>query len=289
MALLGVAVVLTFYALLMYVDFFRQVFPGQNVEYTFSTVYKVANFATGLIVVCIGSSIPYPAKIVPALILQAASLASFVFLTSVDAVAIACGVAGTAHAFSHGSIAGLCGALPERYMQSFVVGIGVSGLVASISKMLTKIAFADHRTAAYVWTAELLSFYLLTLCLYVCQVDTHPDVVRVKTKGRDGSTADDQPLIISTHTRIAPLEDEKPASALMAPLVTLARVWPWLMVMVANWLITFLILPGIASELESSVRFFQSSGWFHVLLFWDFLLFDVLGRYLPKLPGFRGI
>eukprot|EP00397_Hematodinium_sp_SG-2012_P052108 GEMP01061443.1.p1 GENE.GEMP01061443.1~~GEMP01061443.1.p1 ORF type:complete len:224 (+),score=30.82 GEMP01061443.1:598-1269(+) len=68
-----------------------------------------------------------------------------------------------------------------------------------------------------------------------------------------------------------------------------AKTRLWMALMTINWITTMIVFPGLTSDLDSSSLSLQESGWYHVIMFFAFVLFDVFGRVLTGIPSLRSI
>lgn len=290
MLLLGIAAGMTWALVVMAVDDFQRLVPGTENEYRLAAAYKGSMFLAGLMAVFLGQRLGFCPRILFSLGLQAFTVSGMLALIERSATGggsmhllLALMMAGgIGQAFSQCTLSGLCGLCPERYMRAFMVGLGASSLVAGSLKLLAKATVSSLLGVDRLWLGSLLALYFLSVMCYMRSV--HGDVT------------------ISVCTQLAREDEGRPlmggqagassrsfyncASNLCRVIYT-TRLW--FILMILNWTVTYSVFPGMTADLDSASPTFQSSGWYHVLLMFTFISFDVIGRLVTMLESVRSI
>lgn len=283
MMLLGVATSMTWSVLVMAVDDLQRLVPGMDGEYQLAAAYKACNFAVGAATLAVGWRQRLGLRVALALGTQALSLIGlellcemggsrrhcmqFLFLVTV--------LGGAGQALAHSTLAGLCGMCPERYMRAFVVGIGGSAIVAGLVKLAAKGVFAGVISTERLWLFSMVALYLMAIVCYFKVI--HGNVnIRVSL-----DLAEEEEAATQTLTG-------RPKSGGRLWHV-LKQMYVWSMLMVLNWAVTYSVFPGMTADLDSASVTFQKSGWYHLLLMFTFVCFDVVGRQITSIRMLRGI
>jgi hypothetical protein len=280
MLLLGSAAVTTWSVVYLVVDDIHRIFPYDDAEYKLAAAYKLSNFLMGIVIVFWGPQFSYRSRVVPAFAMQGLCIIALAVLTQrVDwgprVLMMLMAFAGSAQAMSHGTLTALCSVCPERYMRSFVVGLGMSALIVSFLKLICKLIFFNPLTCERVWLGSLFVVYIVAIIGYLRIVDTDVTFRVCTDLARDDGER--RPIAASSGHRtsrwglIIPLSDYKRVFRQIAHLLAL---------MILNWTISFCVFPGMAADLDSSSAQFQKSGWYHVLLMITFVIADTLGRLI---------
>jgi len=235
-------------------------------------------------------------------------------------------IAGCAQACAQHNLCALCSAAPERYLRALMVGLAMGTVVGGSLKLATKGFIQDPFTSEFIWIGEICVIYLMAIVIYVKVIDkdatlhasasvNHNEEANLnpfskRTSKRSSAKlpeGHDHPLnrnnSESSHaptmrdTLLIPI-DELPDSRifhLLIPKITkntrsaFQKGKFWYFLMMSNWIITMIVFPGITSDLSSNNYKFQKSGWYHIVLFFVFLLADVVGRMSTGIEFLRRV
>lgn len=287
MVLLGSAAVTTWSVVYMVVDDIHRIFPYDDAEYRLAAAYKLSNFMVGIAMVIWGPRFSYRSRVVPAFAIQGLCIIALAIMVERSAqgptlILLLMSLAGAGQAISHGTLTALCSICPERYMRSFVVGLGCSALLVSFLKLICKAIFFNPETCERFWLGTLFALYMIAIVCYLRIADTDVTFRVCTDLARDDSER--RPLALSPGSArgfwgSVPMSDYKRVFHQIKYLVTL---------MILNWTISFSVFPGMAADLDSSSSQFQKSGWYHVLLMMTFVSFDTLGRMMTSFASCLG-
>lgn len=284
MILLGITSSMTWAVLVLAVDDLQGLVPGMDGEYHLAAAYKTCMFVCGSFAVFAGWRLGLTLRVVGALIVQVVSLIGLELLCEVRPrylyvlLVFLTMLGGAGQAVSQCALTGLCGMCPARYMRSFVVGLGASNLVAGILKLLAKAATGSLEATERVWLGSLVVLYIASIVCYLRVIHTNLTVRVALDMQRENEEAA-KPLSGGSGTDSSSSRIWKVA----------LEIWPWILLMVLNWAVTLCVFPGMTADLDSSSKAFQTSGWYHVLLVFTFVLFDVIGRQLTSFELLRDV
>jgi len=295
MFLLGIAAGMTWALVVMAVDDFQRLVPGTENEYRLAAAYKGCMFVAGVAAVFLGQRLSFCPRILAALGLQAFTVSGMLALcersatggASMHWLLLLMMAGGAGQAFSQCTLSGLCGLCPERYMRSFMVGFGASSLVAGCLKLAAKATVSSLLGVDRLWLGSLLALYFASVMCYLRSV--HSDVtinVCTRLAREDGSA---RPLRGGGAGGGSSSRSCCGSGAVSNLLRVISQTRLWFMLMILNWTVTYSVFPGMTADLDSASPAFQSSGWYHVLLMFTFIFFDVFGRLLTMWDRLRSI
>ncbi|KAJ0391947.1 hypothetical protein P43SY_011137 [Pythium insidiosum] len=287
--LVGIGYLFPFSALTQPVDYWKMLFPDFNVEFAITSTFMYTNLAfLGLIVVAFGKPW-YTGRIVGGFIGQLVVLVfvptSYFFLSTERANTIAV-VGGTAAvsiatAFIDSCTIALVSQFPLRVQESFQLGVGLSTLIGSFYRDLTKLVFPANELVV----STLIYFYVGAITIAVCiyayfrlmrlRITQHY-VVDAKSKAscsvelteKSGLLAHQNPGVIS--------EPSRPPSKW-----SVLRKVLHLELLISLVFVTSLSLwPPLVTEIKSfNFPSLDQSGWWSLLLLTVFSVADCVGRF----------
>ncbi|KAF4029019.1 Nucleoside transporter [Phytophthora infestans] len=168
-ALVGIGFLFPFSALTQPVDYWKMLFPDYNIEFAITSVFMYTSLAFLSLLVMFFGKPQYTGRIVGGFVGQLTVLVfvptSYYFLASSSAAILgATAVAAIATAFIDSCAIALVSHYPQRVQQSFQLGIGLSALIGSIYRDLTKLVFPTDQLLA----SSLIYFYSGALTIAVC-------------------------------------------------------------------------------------------------------------------------
>merc|ERR1719291_238978 len=102
---------------------------------------------------------------------------------------------GAGQALSQGTLSGLCGLCPDRYMRAFMVGLGASSLVAGSLKILAKAGARDILQVDRIWLGSLFLLYLASLYCYLRRVCVDRLVIAACRDSASDNSGEQTPLL----------------------------------------------------------------------------------------------
>jgi len=249
---MGLASCVTFSLVLLDVDFFKLVFPHDNVEFDFAAIFKVASLIAACLTVVWGQHISVERRVVTAFALQGLSSWLLALVATFPMMMLVVTIMGASQAVAMTSLMGWGATLPrpsDRVAQ-MVVGMGLSGIVTGALKITIKSEHLLPRVQASKMGAFVMGFYLLAIGAFTA--------VR---------RADMKQLLSP------PISHTKALSAQW--LSGVGEAWKPLFLIGMSYSISMVIFPGFTAELQPSLPWY---GWFHVVLYLAFLCCSVFGR-----------
>lgn len=303
-ALVGIGYLFPFSALTQPVDYWKMLFPDYNIEFALTSVFMYTNLAAlALMVVLLGKPW-YTGRIVGGFLGQLVVLAfiptSYFFLSSerANAVAVLGGTAAVAVATAliDSSTIALVSQYPLRVQESFQLGVGLSSLIGSFYRDLTKFVFPPDKLVL----STLLYFYTGALTIALC-IAAYFRVQRLElTKTCVLAPLESDGVELTETTRLlAPVphrasHDNGGASSPMSDATTLDGTPPtkWtvlrkvahLQVQITLVFVCSLALwPPLVTEIRTyNFPSLQASGWWSLVLLTIFSICDCVGRFMVR-------
>jgi len=173
-------------------------------------------------------------------------------------------IIGLVESLAQSSVLTFVSCLPPNYFVYLQTGIGVSGIVAAILRVLTKIGLATElSTSAYIYF--LVGFFITFSCFILSQVVINNKFAKHFTKKSFKIS-----LTASTQKRT----------------MTMGYLWKLLkniykpvFCVFFCFVVTWSTYPGMVSLLGSNI--FSDSGWYTLLLIGTYNLMDFVGKAIP--------
>jgi equilibrative nucleoside transporter 1/2/3 len=280
-ALVGVGFLFPFSALTQPVDYWHMLFPDFSIEFAITAVFVYTNLTFLAILVMVFGKPKYTNRIVGGFTGQLVVLAfvptSYFFLSSTNANRIAVlggtAVAALATAFIDSSVIALVSHYPQRVQESLQFGIGLSGLIGSIYRDLTKLVFPSDQLLA----SSLIYFYSGALTIAVC-VAAFYKAMRLQITKK---------YLLSHEVARASIQlAEKPHSeeiAARAPTKwsVFKKVWELEVLSASVHLVSQSVWPPLLTEIRTyNFPSLQESGWWSLMLLTCFSVCDCIGRFM---------
>lgn len=290
---MGVSVVMTWGLCIMAVDdLSRQIPDVTNAEFESAAAYKASSFLIAIAFFMIGHRLRFRGRVISTLLIQllcvAGALHFSVFREPMGYWVCLFIVAGAAHAMTQGGLSELCATAPSRYFRALCVGLAFGPLFIGALKLLTKSVIPNPDESEKVWLLQIIVLYCVAAIVYIKYIDTD-DTLRVTAAFGRGPPGESDSLIpASSRVSSASGEDTSPWIGRSTRSV-FGKTRFWLITLLFNLIISFIIFPGLASGTQSHSRIFEKSGWFHESLFVIFLLSDLVGRFTTGLTILQNI
>ncbi|KAL1804428.1 hypothetical protein ACET3Z_033075 [Daucus carota] len=281
---IGVGYLLPWNAFITAVDYFSYLYPNTSVDRTFAIVYMLV----GLI--CLVFILAYAHKstsfvrinvgfvmFVGALVVVPLMDVGYVkgrvgvfegFYVAVGAVAV-CGIGD---ALVQGSIIGAAGEMPERYMQAVVAGTGVSGVLVSLLRLLTKAIYPQDahglRKSANLYF--MVSIAVMIICIVAYNVVHKLPVIKYYNDLKLQAVDEEK-------------EDKRASTSVLrgSPLWDIVGTVKWYGYgIVAIYVMTLCIFPGYITE---DVHSYILNDWYPILLITGYNVFDLVGKSLTAI------
>eukprot|EP00210_Caulerpa_lentillifera_P007766 g7411.t1 len=177
-------------------------------------------------------------------------------------------VIGLMAALVEGGLIGVTLVLPEQYPQTYVAGVGCSGIFIALIRVFTKAAFTESRnglrTSAFVFF--FISAFICLLCILVRYIIVLKHPVLVYYKNIKSAEIEDEMILIPNST-----SGENQGSVVLKKLK-----FPFI-ILVVIYSVTLGIYPGITEDVDCDAL----GDWYSVILVVVMVLFDFIGRSFP--------
>ncbi|CAH0473980.1 unnamed protein product [Peronospora belbahrii] len=289
-ALVGVGYLFPFSALTQPVDYWKMLFPDFNIEFALTSTFMYTNLFFLLIIVLFCGQPSYKNRIIGGFIGQFLVLVfvptSYFFFSSENANIIAVlggtAVASIATAFIDSSTIALVSHYPQNVQESFQLGVGLSTLIGSLYRDLTKLVFPADQLLA----SSLIYFYTGALTITFC-IGAFHKVIKLKiTKKYLLRQADssveltERSLLLEERQQLGcdPLSIPGPAPTKWT---VLKKVWHLEVLILAVFLASLSVWPPLVTEIKTyNFPSLQESGWWSLILLTLFSVSDCIGRFV---------
>ncbi|KAG6618665.1 Equilibrative Nucleoside Transporter (ENT) Family [Phytophthora cinnamomi] len=290
-ALVGVGYLFPFSALTQPVDYWHLLFPDFNIEFALTSTFMYTNLAfLAVIVLLCGGKPWYSGRIVGGFLGQLLVLAfvptSYFLLTSEHANAVAVlggtAVASIATAFIDSSTIALVSQYPQRVQESFQLGVGLSTLIGSLYRDLTKLVFPADQLLA----SSLIYFYTGALTIALC-IGAFYKVMALKITRKyllrkaDSSVELTERSPLLAHKRQSGSDPFSVAGPAPTKWSVLKKVWHLEALILAVFLASLSVWPPLVTEIKTyNFPSLQESGWWSLILLTLFSISDCVGRFV---------
>jgi len=179
--LLGICAVMPTFVIFAAVDYFNDISPGGDIEFSLNVVFNGTLFATSLASALFFQNYGFTSRIVVGFITIAACMAAMPLLDQLRGVSqwwsdmfsslvlLIAAVLGVADAFAQASLFGLSSAaFPPYYTQALMFGVSICGTVLTLVRIACKAIFpSDLRLSSYIFFAIAAAFSLSAPFIYL--------------------------------------------------------------------------------------------------------------------------
>jgi equilibrative nucleoside transporter 1/2/3 len=298
-ALVGVGYLFPFSALTQPVDYWQLLFPDFNIEFPLTVIYMYTNLIMLAILVFFGGEPSFAPRIVGGFVGQ---LFVLIFVPSSyfwyfsernNEIAILGATATVAivTAFLDSSVIALACQYPTRVQESLQLGIGISTLVGSVYRDVTKLAFPPEETVE----SSLLYFYSGAATIAVCimayyKLTTLDLSKRCLAKAieveHEAHAHHDTLTLMAEGTPLVPKDTGKgiiEVEESVNKLVVLQKIWYNELMVCLLFMSTLALWPPLITEIPSfNFPSLQESGWWPLILLTVFSTGDITGRLLVR-------
>ncbi|KAG7382507.1 Epsin-1, required for endocytosis and actin patch assembly [Phytophthora pseudosyringae] len=285
-AVVGIGFLFPFSALTQPVDYWNMLFPDFNIEFAITSVFMYTNLTfLSFLVMCFGKP-QYTSRIVGGFVGQLIVLvfvpSSYFFLASSDvktiAVLGATGVAAIATAFIDSCAIALVSHFPQRVQESFQFGIGLSALIGSIYRDLTKLVFPSDQLLA----SSLIYFYTGALTIALCIGAYYKAMsLQITKKYLFAEEESSVELMQDSHRHSAKRQSVDAAGPAPSKWSVFKKVWHLELLILCVYLASLSVWPPLVTEIKTyNFPSLQESGWWSLILLTVFSIFDCVGRFV---------
>jgi len=290
---MGVSVVMTWGLCIMAVDdLSRQIPDASFAEFESAAAYKASSFFIAIAFFIVGHRLRFRGRVVATLLIQtlcvAGALHFAVFHEPMSYWVCLFIIAGAAHAMTQGGLSELCATAPNRYFRALCVGLAFGPVFIGGLKLLTKSMMPNPDECEKVWLLQIIVLYCCAAIVYIKYIDTD-DTLRVTAAFGRGLPGESDSLIPESSRASSALRDDTSPWIGRCTRKVFGKTKFWLITLLGNLIISFIIFPGLASATQSHSKTFEKSGWFHESLFVIFLISDLVGRFTTGLPILQNI
>lgn len=301
-SIVGVGYLFPFSALTQPVDYWQLLFPDFNIEFPLTTTYMYTNLFMLTLLVFFGGTPKFTQRIVGGFIGQLVVLlfvpTSYFFhldeASNEWAVLGATAAAAIVTAFIDSSVIALASQYPLRVQEYFQFGVGLSTLIGSIYRDITKICFPPDM----IVESSLLYFYsgaaTIALCIAsyyrLMQLDMSKKCLARAVQAEEArhhhletqitdetATTEDSPLLATTKTQPAIVNQEPDKW------VVLKKIFFNESMVLLLFMSTLALWPPLVTEIQSfNFPSLEASGWWSLILLTVFSVCDCSGRLLVR-------
>ncbi|KAF4128079.1 Nucleoside transporter [Phytophthora infestans] len=275
-ALVGIGFLFPFSALTQPVDYWKMLFPDYNIEFAITSVFMYTSLAFLSLLVMFFGKPQYTGRIVGGFVGQLTVLVfvptSYYFLASSSAAILgATAVAAIATAFIDSCAIALVSHYPQRVQESFQLGIGLSALIGSIYRDLTKLVFPTDQLLA----SSLIYFYSGALTIAVC-IGAYYKAMKLQITKKYLLTERDSNVELIEKRQS--LDDTGLAPTKWS---VLRKVWQLELLILCVYLASLSVWPPLVTEIKTyNFPSLQENGWWSLILLTIFSTFDCVGRFV---------
>ncbi|POM70313.1 Equilibrative Nucleoside transporter (ENT) Family [Phytophthora palmivora] len=257
-------------------------FPDYNIEFAITSVFMYTSLAVLTFLVMAFGKPQYTTRIVGGFVGQLVVLAfvptSYFFLTSENAnkVAVLAGtaVAAIATAFIDSCAIALVSHYPQRVQESFQLGIGLSALIGSIYRDLTKLVFPSDQLLA----SSLIYFYSGALTIALC-IGAFYKAMRLQITKKYLFTLGDTSIEFERDSHL--LQEKYQTGSVPTKWSVLKKVWHLQILILCVYLGSLSVWPPLVTEIKTyNFPSLQENGWWSLILLTIFSTFDCIGRFV---------
>ncbi|KAG3096241.1 hypothetical protein PI125_g16016 [Phytophthora idaei] len=247
-ALVGIGFLFPFSALTQPVDYWKMLFPDYNIEFAITSVFMYTSLAFLSFLVMFFGKPKYTGRIVGGFVVAAIATA---FIDS-------CAIALVSH-------------YPQQVQESFQLGIGLSALISSIYRDLTKLVFPTDQLLA----SSLIYFYSGALTIAVC-IGTYYKAMKLQITKKYLLTEGDSNIDLAEKRQSLDVAGHAPTEWSV-----LKKVWHLELLILCVHLASLSVWPPLVTEIKTyNVPSLQESGWWSLILLTVFSIFDCVGRFV---------
>jgi solute carrier family 29 (equilibrative nucleoside transporter), member 1/2/3 len=292
------------------VDFWKVIYPGQEILFSFSVAYQSANIIGLFLVVRFGSRFSFSSRIVPGFIVYFICMVIFPMLRNATLAITISAVLGFVDSIVQGSIFAMAGMFNPRYVAGLMLGQGMSAVIVSILRVISKVSVADTndgvKESTYIFFGLSCAVIIICVIAYLLVLERSPvtkHYLDIPARSRDAEfqkrLASSNP---SVHTTL-PYDDtnrmlqqqqgqqysgqgQESSSSKISYWNVFLKLWPLGLSVGLVFLVTLSIFPGLTSNLKSTTQSLNDTHWFSVIMVAMFNIGDLIGRSAPSYDKF---
>lgn len=284
---IGIGYLFPFSCLTLPVDYWRLLFPNENILFTISPVYLFTNL--GLLIFLVfwhtnSFSFRITVGFIGQLLCLIAIPTSYFLHADVDAnkiIVLSCtAILALVTAFLDSSLISLAGCFPHNCQAALQLGVGVSTLIGCLYRVGTKLAFPESNDGTVV--SSLIYFYtgsftiFLCLCVYFILINNEEAkrFINLSLRGNnDQEESIESPLLNENG------EELKEESESFSKMKAFKKSWFNGLCVAFLFVSTTAVWPGLITEIPA-YQISISKDWYSLLLLNVFAVTDVIGRFM---------
>lgn len=166
------------------------------------------------------------------------------------------------------------GCLPGEYTFYFFSGVAFSGLIVLIARIIMKGIISNLYYSALTYFILAICFVMYSMHVTSSWIFSNPEYLKYQTKDNNGNVQADEESSLMGRNDIPTVSTWN----------LICQIWPYVTTIVLNYIITLILFPGMVSNFSSQYES-MAGGWYTIILFTLFGLFDFLIRFiLPYVP-----
>ncbi|CAK4070197.1 unnamed protein product [Aphanomyces euteiches] len=278
-AIIGIGYLFPFSALTQPVDYWHVLFPTLDMEFYITSVYLYTNVVALGLVVSFGSikNLSYAQRIVGGFlgqltVLVFVPLASYIIYNEsalAAAILSATAVAAISTAFLDSCVIALASTFPVQVQEALQFGVGLSTLIGSLYRDLTKLVFPQDQVKTSSAVYFLVGVFTIATCIAAYS--------QVRRFQRNENTPEINYQVMSESTDVPSSHRWK----------VLRKCLPIYCITVVMFITTLSVWPPLVTEIKSfNSPALQSSGWWPLILLTIVSVTDCIGRlFVPYRLG----
>jgi len=294
----GIGALLGWNAVLSSLDYFDNKFPNFDVNFIFPIAIFVANMILSPNMIYVQQKLSLNIRIAGALamlgvVMILLPLEAYIFSDTDFGVALILGLLfclGLANTSQQVSASGFAGIFPFVYVNKYILGTGLAGLIISALRIMILLALGDNANTDTGQIIGILLYYGIAAVFLGITIVVHYRFV--KTDFCKKTIADNEKKTLLASQQRAINKTESSAESLESTPLVAEKSNPWMklyegfsliklvfMLIVVIYIQTFMMFPGVMLLKEMS---FLNDTWKTVLLAATFNVFDVVGKSLTN-------
>ncbi|CAM9227089.1 unnamed protein product [Ectocarpus fasciculatus] len=290
LAAVGIGYLFAFSALTQPVDYWHELFPDFNIEFYVSTLYVWVNLVMLAAIVCFGGvpiiksrmNIGFYGQLLVLIVLPTSWFIGLSEICNFWLVLGCTAFVAVATAFTASSAIALTSQYPPQVQAGYQLGIGLSTLLGSVFRIVTKLVVPDNMVIA----SSLLYFYASAAAVAGCIVAyeiLHKLDISLKHATVDPIAPHCELLdnnYFTESSKLLPVIEVEVEREVSQMSVLLKVIEPLCSVFLI-FCSTLVLWPSIITEIDSfDFPYLQKTKWWTLILLFAFALFDCGGRFI---------
>lgn len=284
--MLGVGILITWSSFIATLDWLNLQFPDRHVNFVFPLVWFLPNLIFQTLTISKGNLISFNIRIITSFVVGCVFfLQAFICATQIGGdigfylMLLGILIFSSFNSVAEASLYGLTSILSNQYTNSYIIGIGTSGFIIALLRLICLASFSQDDSGLLTSTAiyYTISSCLLILCSFIqASVMRNTEVIEKLTKTKLQLLPEENALEIEE--QICSLNNSSTSTPKFMEI--LLKIWLDLLLMGVSLVITMAFFPGVAlATSDSNIPY----SWLNTILVLTFNLGDILGRLIPRI------